>query len=614
MMLKKVLMTCMLSLSTLTGVWAQQSLKMLSPSLTESLDKLPLSSSIITQDDSIALQKLTTKHKDFSVKNSKSKVEKQENTPLFSLNWQRAYRPLDYTHQHLAAQPQIEMPNYWHDVTTFSDLKALQNRKHDALQFYADAISAMTGRNVKYERPLEDVLNEEAYEGIVISKDMLFDYADTSILLLDAMTSAGQTDFLALTDETLANRLALIERDVAFNFKPEVRTFIEKYAVRYPKYTADLIKRSNVYFPIFEQILAEYDMPDELKYLVVVESAFKTKARSHAGAVGLWQFMPRTGDLFGLRRNYYIDERMDPVASTIAACKYLKYLHQMFGDWELALASYNCGPGNVKKAQRRSGKVTFWEIYDFLPRETRNYVPLYVSFAYLFNYPTEHSIPSDRYEYGIPFERVSMSRYINLKKLADEINVCYEDLLELNPALKQGVIPANAKEYPLNIPTNRLAYFQEKQEDILLASASNKYVAPAKATTASYGTPVKPTAAASLNTNNLVSKKATYHIVKTGETLGHIALKYDISVKNLQQWNGLSTTKINSGQKLSLKPNTTQNQNNNQVASHYYTVKSGDTLWKIAQRYPGLTVAKIKSLNALKSDHLQVGQKLKVKG
>jgi len=195
-------------------------------------------------------------------------------------------------------------------------------------------------------------------------------------------------------------RLEIIDTEIPLNFNTRVKSFIDYFTVRDREYTKMVLRRSTYYFPIIEDILAKYNLPDELKYLAVVESGLKPTARSRAAAVGLWQFVYYTGRTFGLHSDWYVDERMDPVKSTEAAAKYLKSLHKMFGDWELALAAYNCGPGNVRKAIRRSGyKRKFWDIYRFLPRETRGYLPQFVAITYAFNYKEEHNFILDDSEF-----------------------------------------------------------------------------------------------------------------------------------------------------------------------------------------------------------------------
>ncbi len=529
---------------------------------------------------------------------------------------------------------------------TPSDSSDLQDQKRFSYHLLADFVSYISGQPVEYLNEIEEIVSDEA---LMVDAELFFDHQDSTIELLEGIDLAGNFRN-ALSDEEMATRLKAIENQVAFTYTPEVRNYIEKYGVKYYTYTNTLIAKSNEYFPLFEKILKEHDMPEELKYLVVVESAFKTQVKSHAGAVGLWQFMPRTGKVFGLDQNLYIDERMDPTASTIAACKYLKYLNNFFkGDWQLALAAYNCGPGNVQKAMRRSGKNTFWGIYDYLPKETRAYVPLYTAYAYLFNYAEDHAMVVEDPIYAIEYDTVFVSQYVNLDKLADELRMCATDLKAMNPEAKKGIIPSSSKEHPIRIPKNRATFFWKSQEQILLACQNSNYrsansTASHTASISSYKNTKVSSATtaqsytASAKSNPTVAKmysskssgNKSYHTVKRGETLGGIAVKYNTSIASIRSWNGIAGSKINMGQKLvmygvkqgsvSSSDVVASNQNSDSSKStlsvstkstSYHVVRQGDTLWGIANN-AGLTVSKLKQLNNLRSDKLNVGQKLKV--
>lgn len=417
---------------------------------------------------------------------------------------------------------------------TPSDSSDLQDQKRFSYHLLADFISYISGQPVEYLNEIEEIVSDEV---LMVDAELFFDHQDSTIEFLDGLDLAGNFKN-ALSDEEVAARMKAIEKEVPFNYTPEVRNFIEKYGVKYYTYTNTLIAKSNEYFPLFEKILKEHDMPEELKYLVVVESAFKTQVKSHAGAVGLWQFMPRTGKVFGLNQNFYIDERMDPTASTIAACKYLKYLNKFFdGDWELAIAAYNCGPGNVRKAMRRSGKDTFWGIYNYLPRETRAYVPLYTTYAYLFNYAEDHGMVVEEPVYAIEYDTVFVSQYVNLDKLADELRMCSTDLKAMNPEAKKGIIPNYAKDHPIRIPKNRADFFWKSQEEILVACQNPNYkssnsTASHTASISSYKntktsnttTAQSYTASPKSMTKKTYSSKSSgsksYHTVSKGETLG----------------------------------------------------------------------------------------------
>lgn len=534
-----------------------------------------------------------------------------------------------------------------------------------------------------YQIPLER-LNEEALEKVAKEEnpetDIVFAAThkpalyqlnfDTtmSIEVAEIMEDVGHVDFA--TDALILDRLSCLQNRVPLNYHPRVKAFINYFGVKDREFTLRVMQRKELYFPIFERVLAEYGMPDELKYLSIIESALIPKARSRARAVGLWQFMSATGRMFKLKQDYYIDERMDPEKSTVAACRYLKSLHEMFGDWELAIAAYNCGPGNIRKAIRRSGyKKSFWEIYPRLPRETRSYLPQLVAMIYVMNHTEELSLVQDQPFYPIPASTVYVSQFIDLGLLAKEIKVCEADLRLLNPELKQAAVPAYAKSYPLKIPAKRYSYFIQHKEQILTAAgASHTYDPYAVSQNGVYKKPNKyyhvvrsgeslgliaqknsVGLSALKDWNNLSSNKIyagqrliiyskarsakknsstskttaktttpstiTYHRVRYGEVLGSIARRYRISVSQLQAWNSLTGNNIYAGQKLRVKaPGTTTTSSKNTVegTARYHIVKSGETLGSIASSYR-VTVSAIKTWNKLSSSRIRVGQKLLVK-
>lgn len=436
------------------------------------------------------------------------------------------------------------------------------------------------------------------------------------------------------SESIIKDRLSCLQTDLPLSYHERVRVFIDYFSVKNREFTLKILQRKNLYFPLFEKVLAEYGLPDQLKYLSIIESALVPHARSRAGAVGLWQFMPYTGRMYGLRRNYYVDERMDPEKATRAACKYLKYLHDLFGDWELAIAAYNCGPGNIRKALRRSGKPYkfsaeyskdnknmstliggqshFWDVYRRLPRETRSYLPQLVAMVYVLSYAEEHHLIQDKPAFPIPTEEVYVSQSVDFAKLAKEINICYDDLKLMNPELRWGIVPKDVKNYGFKIPTARLSQFLNNREDIL---AKSKY-----------------TGGRSLYYTDSNKKKSYnggkyYHTVRRGETLGLIAQRNGVGLSKLRAWNGIYSNLIRPGQKLVIygpgtQPKvkkTTTSRSSNSVAKNktlpsgkVYTVRPGDSLWLISQKFKGMTVEKLKRLNNLRSSRLKPGQKLKL--
>jgi len=410
------------------------------------------------------------------------------------------------------------------------------------------------------------------------------------------------------TYDLAQDRISCMQGEMPLHFNDKVYGFINYFTVRNRDYTKEVIRKSTMYFPIFEEYLKKYNLPEELKYLAIVESGLNPQILSRAGAGGLWQFMPYTGNMFKLHQDWYIDERFDPYESTEAACKYLSSLYNMFGDWELALAAYNSGPGNVRKAIRRSGyKKGFWDIYKYLPRETRSYVPQFVAVAYTLNYAEEYNLLTEEPAYLMDSDTLMIKGYANLKTLANELSICYQDVQTLNPNLKRFGIKSEKKYYPVRLPKDKINEARTNRDTLLyLAALSGKkdleYLAR-NSTGSTYG-----------------RDKHVYR-VKSGDVLGTIAVRYSVRVSDIKKWNRLSSSNIRIGQKLNIwtYPSTKIKAApiNSPVAKHVpinfegkktHTVQPGDTLWDISKMYKGLDIEKIKALNKLRSDKLQPGQ------
>lgn len=455
---------------------------------------------------------------------------------------------------------------------------------------------------------------------------------ETGIAALLLLVSLAQTNGMILSDsltrdsaayspvydfipehnyELVADQMTCITEEIPLTFNSRVYGFINYFGVRNREYTRGILKKKDIYFPLFEKYLAKYEMPDELKYLSIVESGLEPRAISRAGAGGLWQFMPYTGRSYGLHQDFYIDERFDPDAATEAACKYLKMLYNMFGDWELALAAYNSGPGNVRKAIRKSGyQKGFWNVYRYLPRETRSYVPQFVAIIYVINYADDYNLNSPDLEYMLESDTLLVSDFINLKLLASEINVCYEDLDRLNPAIKRFALPAAIKKYAIRIPIDKIEFARENRTSILAnasKSGQNELKLLAKNTHGStYG------------------RTKVVHRVRSGDVLGKIAQNYHVRISDIKKWNNLSGNMIRIGQRLniwllpsskytssaSVSPTHDIQKQIQTTSGNIYNVQPGDTLWDISRKYDGLSIEKIKKLNNLKSNKIKPGQKL----
>lgn len=323
-----------------------------------------------------------------------------------------------------------------------------------------------------------------------------------------------------------------LEFVVPMDYNYYVKNQIDFFAISWQTRLKEVITRSKFYFPIYEEILDKNNMPLELKYLSVIESALNPYAQSRSGAVGPWQFMPATGRLFDLNQNYLMDERRSVEKSTAAAAAYLKSMYEMFGDWYVAIASYNCGPGNVRKAIRRSGRTDFWGMYNFLPRETQNYVPKFIAMAYIMNFYQEYGItaapPSGRHT---PYHPVYCRENMSFALVCDLLDISKEQLLACNPELKQEVIPQNSNGYWLNVPQDKVSQFYMLEHDIVNCTLEEDLAK-------------KELAAA--------QPKVIYHKVSKGECLPIIARRYGCTVTQLKEWNNIRGSIIHPNQQLKI--------------------------------------------------------------
>ena len=401
------------------------------------------------------------------------------------------------------------------------------------------------------------------------------------------------------TSEVLQKHLEELRLKTPFQveYNATVERHIRLYLDERKEVLSNLMDKANFYFPIFEELLDKYELPLELKYLAVVESALEPKARSVAGAKGIWQFMYHTGLENGLTVNSLVDDRMDPVKSTEAACKYLKKLYDTFEDWDLVLAAYNSGPGNVSKAIKRSGGLrNYWNIRQFLPTETRGYLPAFYATFYLFEYNTVHQIYPKNI--GITYfdtDTIHVNNRVSFTKIKQEINIDEQLLADLNPQYKQGVIPhVKGKNFTLRLPKYLINDFLQKENII-------------------YGLP---------ETENPKREKATYiiptatnsYIVKAGDNLNSIAKNFNITVEQLKKWNGLHTDYLIANQRLVVTDSKLADKNINQVSDFTtYVVKEGDSLFMISKKYPNVTINQLRSWNNLwNKNYIEPGTELKI--
>ncbi|MBR5855815.1 MAG: LysM peptidoglycan-binding domain-containing protein [Bacteroidales bacterium] len=391
-----------------------------------------------------------------------------------------------------------------------------------------------------------------------------------------------------------------------------VRNQIIAYTEKMPTFSKKVLALSEYYLPIFEEIFDYYGLPKELKAMAIIESGLNPVAVSRARAKGMWQFMYRTALQYNLHINSYVDERLDPIKATHAAAKYLRDAYTIFGDWALAISSYNCGTGNVNKAIRRAGSKEFWDIYPYLPRETRGYVPAFVGALYMLSYYKEYPNLTPEAPVTMPahVDTFAIKKNLHFEQISHNIGITVETLRLLNPQYIHDIIPGNEREYILQLPYNYTSTFIDKLDSIYTYKDSV------------YFNPIVYNSIKQAQAESQSSK--IYHKVRSGETLGKIASKYRVSLKNLLRWNGLTEKSIiKPGQRLVIYrngsgPSSSSSQSSQATTSksggyEYYTIKKGDTLSGIAYKC-GVSLNTILRLNGLTSkSKIYPGRKLKVK-
>lgn len=433
--------------------------------------------------------------------------------------------------------------------------------------------------------------------------------------------NTDQSSFIS--DEVYKERLSRLPHIMEMVYNDPVRNYIELYTERRRSLVQYMLGMADFYFPMIEQALDKYDLPIELKYLAVIESALNPTALSRAGASGLWQFMLPTGKIYDLEINSLIDERRDPVKSTYAACRYLKDMYNIYGDWNLVIAAYNCGPGNVNKAIKRSGgKKDYWAIYNYLPRETRSYVPLFIAANYVMNYYCEHDICPVKTDLPLSTDTVMIDKPLHLDQVASVLKIDKEQLQTLNPQYKKDIIPGNNfKPYSLRLPLTYSYAFIDATNDIYNYRSDEFFTNRAT---------VRPGTSYTNNTIKPNSSKV-YHQVQKGETLAQIANEYGVTTIQIRHWNNLKSNKVVTGKRLIIyadnggfayKSNNNDedkdkatNQSEKPLSSQEYKkykVKSGDSFYTIAKKYPGIEARELMKFNNMKSSNLKVGQIIKI--
>ena len=444
------------------------------------------------------------------------------------------------------------------------------------------------------------------------------------------------------SDSVYIDRLSRIPSVIELSYNRIVKNFIDLYTKQRRERVSVMLTLSDFYFPLIEEVMDRYQLPYELKYLAIIESALNPRAVSRVGATGMWQFMYSTGRHYGLNVNSLVDDRRDPYKATVAAAEFLTDLYKIYGDWILVIAAYNCGPGNVNKAIRRSGgKKNYWDIYYNLPRETRGYVPAFIAASYVMNYHKEHNLFPVAVDFELNSDTFIIKDKLHLKQVSEVLGISITQLRDLNPQYKYDIIPADDKEYVLRIPQIQTARFIDLQDSIFayhkdeLFNDQNRIISPTSS---------------SNHIADLPSDKYTklYYTVRSGDNLGFISTWYNVRLSDIRYWNNIRSNVIRSGQKLVIyvpnskadnykgintmtfaqkqrgPGNTTSTVKSsdakNEVAqlssgdNEFYTVREGDSLWEIAKKYPGVSDSDIARINNLtKNGSIKPGQVLKIK-
>ncbi|WP_353125671.1 LysM peptidoglycan-binding domain-containing protein [Parapedobacter pyrenivorans] len=420
----------------------------------------------------------------------------------------------------------------------------------------------------------------------------------------------GNSPIFEFVPETVEGRLVYLQKTVPLTYNAQVQSYIDVYSTdRYKKHLSRMMGLGQYYFPIYERVFAEQGIPDEIKYLSIVESALNPHAVSRVGATGLWQFMFATARMYDLAIDNYVDERKDPVAASYAAAAYLMDAYNDFGDWLLAIASYNCGKGNVLRAIQRSGLASpdYWAISPYLPRETRNYVPAFIAVTYMLGYHEEHGIMPAEPGISMETETVSVQKFVPLSGVAKALDVDEELIKSLNPAYKRGVVNGSP-EFPKRLILPEAA---PRTYPALYAVLNTPNTALSVVNAVNGGDNATPAPA---------SAHITTHLVRRGETLGIIAKRHHVTVQDLRAWNGIKNNAIVPGQRLRVfSPSDNANSNSSRppqtISDSYitYRVKKGDTLSGIAKRHRSASVSAIKSDNGLNNSSIKPGMMLKIK-
>ena len=491
----------------------------------------------------------------------------------------------------------------------------------DSLQMLVDSLR---GRVYVDEREIAALEREEqgSFDYTPEEQDSLLQlwYKNTLTADFDAVNEYNMDSVRFssnVSDAEMMRRLSAMNSFITLPYNDVVKNYIILYSERMPSKMGRVLGLSSYYFPIFEDILLRYGLPQELKYMAIIESMLNPVATSRAGARGIWQFMYQTGVGYGLEINSFVDERLDVEKAVEAAARYLRDAYRTFGDWALAISSYNCGAGNVSKAIRRAdGRRDFWSIYEYLPRETRGYVPAFVGAMYAMTYYREYGIAPQQTGMPVQTDTFMIRRNLHFDQIEAVVGVPKTELQNLNPQYINDIIPGNNHPYVLKLPYNWTSNFLDANRDSLYSYKADSLLSGKVLTDAGSGRSGRSSGKGTSGQQRIAYK------VKSGDFLGKIASKYGVTINQLKSWNNLRSNSIQIGQTLYIYknggPTISQGSGSGSSSSSKpkqpvtYTVKSGDSLSKIASKYKGVSVSDIKAANGLKSDAIRAGQKLKI--
>ena len=501
----------------------------------------------------------------------------------------------------------------------------------DSLQLLLDHYRGQASLDEREIAALEHEMEENGFEYTTEATDSLLHlwYRNTLTSDFDAVNEYNMDSVRFssnVSDAEMMRRLSAMNSFINLPYNDVVKNYIILYSERMTSRMGRVLGLSSYYFPIFEDILLRNGLPQELKYMAIIESMLNPVATSRAGARGIWQFMYQTGTGYGLEINSFVDERLDVEKAVDAAARYLRDAYRTFGDWALAISSYNCGAGNVSKAIRRAdGKRDFWSIYPYLPKETRGYVPAFVGAMYAMTYYREYGIVPQKMGMPAQTDTFMIRHNLHFDQIEAVVGVPKEDLQNLNPQYINDIIPGNNHPYVLKLPYTWTASFLEANRDSLYAFKADSLLTGRVVQEGSGSKSGSKTTGKS-GSSTTQQQRIAYK-VKSGDYLGKIASKYGVTINQLKSWNGLRSNSIQIGQTLYIYknggPTISQGSTGGSKSSGssstgsksktvIYTVKSGDSLYKIAQKYPGISADNIKAANGLKSDAIRPGQKLTI--